>query len=98
MESKYGGSRRIYHFIGLFFKGFLQTSLVGVSTWLIANGYIWPLIFVSFMISLVWAFNVKSISFGGVIDKYVYALGAATGTIIGVLLIEQICIQLQLSA
>jgi hypothetical protein len=36
-----------------------------------------------FAISVIWTFNVKKVAFGSLIDRIVYASGAAAGTLIG---------------
>jgi len=36
-----------------------------------------------FAISIIWTFNVKKVAFGSLIDRIVYASGAAAGTLIG---------------
>jgi hypothetical protein len=37
------------------------------------------------MISLIWSWNVKKVAFGTISDRVVYALGAAFGSVIGLL-------------
>jgi hypothetical protein len=41
---------------------------------------------VGFLISFLWKFNVKKLAFGNLSNRIFYALGAATGSAIGVLL------------
>ena len=58
-------------------------SLVAVNTVLITRQH-WAGVFVvSFFISLFWSFNVKRVAFGDLVDRIVYALGAALGGIVG---------------
>jgi hypothetical protein len=69
----------------LFFRAVLQVTLVALNTYQVANGHYIGAIIVGFLISLVWTFNVKSAAFGSIIDKLIYATGAAVGTGIGLL-------------
>jgi len=71
--------------IKLFFRAVLQVTLVALNTYQVANGHYIGAIIVGFLISLVWTFNVKSAAFGSIIDKLIYATGAAVGTGIGLL-------------
>jgi len=41
---------------------------------------------VGFLISFLWTFNVKKVAFGNTYNRTFYALGAATGSAIGVLI------------
>ena len=71
--------------IKLFLRAVLQVTLVALNTYQVANGHYIGAIIVGFLISLVWTFNVKSAAFGSIIDKLIYASGAAIGTGIGLL-------------
>ena len=63
----------------------MQVSLVCLNTWQIANGKIAGAIFVGFLISLVWCFNIQGIAFSKLSEKITYALGACCGTATGLL-------------
>jgi len=63
----------------LFLTGFLQVFFVGVSTWAFANKKVLIIFISGFIISWLWAGNVKEISIGTEYDKIVYAFGAASG-------------------
>lgn len=63
----------------------MQVSLVCLNTWQIANGKIVGAIFVGFLISLVWCFNIQGIAFSKLSEKITYALGACCGTATGLL-------------
>ena len=76
----------------LAFSGFLQVFLVSANIYFIANYYLLGVIVMSFSISMVWAYNVKRISFGSMNDRVVYSLGAMTGSILG-LYVSRIIIQ-----
>lgn len=69
----------------LYSTGFLQVSLVVVQTWAITHSPWYVVGFIAFLISLVWAFNVKSVSIGRKTEGVIYAMGAATGAVVGLL-------------
>lgn len=75
------------------FTGFLQVILVSINTFQISQFAIKQstsaligIVVVGFAISIVWSFNVKKIAFGSMLDRVVYASGAALGSILGVVL------------
>lgn len=72
----------------LFFTAFLQVALVTGNTTLIARNALLGVFVASFLISYVWAFNVKKVSIGTELDRRVYALGAAFGGTFGVVFIQ----------
>jgi hypothetical protein len=72
----------------LFFQSFVQVGLVAVNTWLISRGYIVAVFLVSFLISLIWAFNVAKVSISTTREKIIYALGAGCGAITGLALLK----------
>jgi len=67
----------------LFSTGFLQIYFVAVNTYfLLKENYV--LVFLtSYVISMIWSYNVKKIAFGSTKDRVTYALGAAFGGVIG---------------
>jgi hypothetical protein len=67
----------------LFLTAFLQVSLVTANTALITRNFWLGIFTVSFLISYVWAFNVKKVSIGTETDRRIYALGAAFGGTFG---------------
>ena len=73
-------------YVLLFFTGALQVALVAANTWQIAHEKWIGMFFIGFGISFVWVFNVKRAAFSNWKEKIIYPLGAAFGTIIGVLL------------
>jgi len=77
----------------LFATGLLQVILVCFNTYQVAVYAVtqskWLLVgivLVGFLISFIWSFNVKKVAFGDLSNRIFYALGAATGSAIGVLL------------
>ena len=74
----------------IFLQSFFQVGLVAINTMLIAKGYILGVFLVSFLISLLWAFNVSKVAISTLNQKLTYALGAGFGAITGLLIIKQI--------
>jgi len=72
-----------------FIYAWMQVSLVCLNTWQIANGKIIGAIFVGFLISFVWCFNIQGIAFSKLSEKITYSLGACCGTATG-LFISQV--------
>lgn len=72
----------------IFLTSFFQIGLVAINTYLITQ-LIWVGIFMaSFLISLLWAFNVSKISVSTIRSKLTYALGAGCGAITGLLILQ----------
>jgi hypothetical protein len=67
----------------LFITGFIQVYFVAVNTYFIANEMYLGVLIASFMISLIWSFNVKKVAFGSTNDRLIYAIGASLGSLIG---------------
>lgn len=63
-----------------FFLAWIQVSLICLNTWQIANSKFFGALFVGFLISLVWTFNVQDISRSALPQKIIYSLGAMVGT------------------
>jgi len=72
--------------IKLFTTGFIQVFFVAVNTYFLSKIFYVGVFFCGFMISLIWSWNVKKVAFGTTSDRIVYALGAAFGSIIGLLI------------
>ena len=71
---------------GLALTGFVQVFLVAMNTVYIAKGN-YPLAFLtSCGISYVWTRNVSRVALGREKDRWLYALGAATGCVTGMAL------------
>ncbi len=71
----------------LFITGMVQVFFVALNTYQISHKKYIPAIFTAFVISFIWTFNVKKIAFGTMIDRILYASGAATGTGIGFIML-----------
>ena len=74
----------------LFGRGFLQVFLVAVNTYQLAHVRFLGAFIVGFLISFVWWHNAGSSgkSFNR-LDGICYALGAATGTVVGLFLVSR---------
>lgn len=72
----------------IFFQSFFQIGLVSISTILITKQLYIGVFFVSFLISLLWTFNVSRLSISTNKQKIIYSLGAGLGAVCGVLLTE----------
>lgn len=72
--------------IKLFITGFIQVFFVATNTYFLAKSYVLGVFTASFMISLIWSYNVKKVAFGTVWDRLFYALGAAFGSVAGLLI------------
>jgi hypothetical protein len=71
-----------------FFQSFFQIGLVSISTILITKHLYIGIFFVSFLISLLWTFNVSRLAMSSMKKKLIYSLGAGVGALCGVLLTE----------
>jgi hypothetical protein len=74
----------------IFLQSFFQVGLVAINTMLIAKGYIIGVFIVSFLISLLWAFNVSKVAISTLNQKLTYAFGAGIGAVCGLLIIKTI--------
>jgi hypothetical protein len=74
----------------IFLQSFFQISLVAINTMLISKGILIGVFIVSFLISLLWAFNVSKVAISTIKQKLIYALGAGCGAVIGLILITLI--------
>lgn len=76
--------------IKLFTTGFLQVFFVSANTYFLAKEQYLGVSVASFMISFIWAYNVKKVAFGGFLDKVIYALGANAGALLGLFVSKNI--------
>lgn len=65
----------------LFITGFLQVFFVVINTYFISKGYLLGIIICGFIISFIWSHNVKKIAFGSEYDRFIYSLGAMSGSL-----------------
>lgn len=74
----------------IFFQSFMQIGLVAINTLLISRQLYLGVFICSFLISLLWAFNVSKIALSDLMQKITYALGAGMGAITGLYLIKSL--------
>ena len=72
--------------IKLFFAGFFYIGLLAINTYFIAKEKFIIVFFVSIVIGLIWTYNVKNAAFSSLFERFVYSVGAATGSIVGIYL------------
>jgi hypothetical protein len=72
----------------MFIQSFFQVGLVAVSTILITKGYLVGVFIVSFLISLLWAYNVSRVAISTMNQKITYSLGAGCGSVTGILILK----------
>jgi len=72
----------------MFIQSFFQVGLVAVSTILITKGYLVGVFMVSFLISLLWAYNVSRVAISTMNQKITYSLGAGCGSVTGILILK----------
>lgn len=74
----------------IFFQSFFQIGLVAINTVLISKQLFIGVFIVSFLISLLWAFNVSKVAISTFNQKLTYAFGAGFGAVFGLLIIKSI--------
>lgn len=67
----------------LFMTGVVQVYFVAINTVFLSKELYVGVFFAAFMISMVWSYNIKKIVFGTITDRVLYALGATTGSLLG---------------
>ena len=67
----------------LFLSGFLQVFFVAINTYFLSKQFYSGAFIAAFIISIIWSFNVKKVAFGKNIDRFLYAIGAAFGCVVG---------------
>ena len=72
----------------IFFQSFFQVGLVAINTMLISKCFYLGVFVVSFLISLLWAFNVSRVAISTLNQKLTYAFGAGCGAITGLLILK----------
>jgi hypothetical protein len=70
----------------LFLRAYLQTALVSISTRMISKQILIGVFIIGFVLSLLWTFNISKLAFSTNKEKIIYSLGAAFGSVFGVIL------------
>jgi len=66
-------------YITLAVTGFFQVAFVAMNTVFLADRNLPGVLAASFLISLIWSYNVKRVVFGTITDRLSYAVGASLG-------------------
>jgi len=69
----------------LLITGFIQVYFVAINTVLLSQSKYIGVFIAAFLISFVWSWNVHRISVSSWKDKVIYSLGAASGSLAGLL-------------
>jgi hypothetical protein len=69
----------------LFATGASQVFFVSLNTFFLSKELYVPVFASSFLISMIWSFNVRRVAFGSMRDRVSYSLGAACGAVLGLL-------------
>lgn len=75
--------KRSHQIASLAGTGALQVMFVAANTVFVSRHDLLAAFATSFMISLIWTFNVKRVAFGDNYDRIAYASGAAFGCAVG---------------
>ena len=73
---------KIKHFL----LAYTQVLFVSLNTIFLAKNNPSMVFICAFLISYIWTHNVKKIAFGNELDKLIYALGAALGSLSGLII------------
>ena len=65
---------------------YLQLLLLSMNTYNIASGRLWYSIIFSFLIGIVWCYNVTGVANGTIKEKLQYSIGCSLGCGTGVIL------------
>jgi hypothetical protein len=65
--------------LSLTLTGFFQVAFVAMNTVFLADRNLPGVLAASFLISLIWSYNVKRVVFGTVTERLAYAVGASLG-------------------
>lgn len=74
----------------LFTTAFMQVFLVSANTYFISQTVWLGIAICGFWISYLWTINVKRVTIGNIIDRIIYATGAMTGGLLGVMISKMI--------
>lgn len=74
----------------LLFTGFVQVFFIAINTYFLSRELYIGVLMASFMISMVWSFNIKKIAFGSMFDRIIYSIGATLGSLFGLYISSEI--------
>jgi len=76
-------SAKIKELLKLFITAFFQVAFVAMNITFISKEKLLLMFLTGFGISYMWTMNVKRVAFGSRKERFVYATGAAAGTLFG---------------
>lgn len=74
--------------IKILFTAYIQVFFVCININFIASGNLIKTFLSSFFINLLWTINIKKMAFGNNYDRLIYAIGAATGSASGLIILN----------
>jgi hypothetical protein len=74
----------------IFITSFTQVFLIAINTYLISQTLILGVMISTFLINLVWTYNVRKMSIGNFKERLLYSFGASIGALFGLLFIKLI--------
>jgi len=78
----------------LFFTAFVQVFFVSINVYFLSRNIYLGSFISSFLINIIWSFNIKKIAFSSIHERIIYALGASLGCISGLYISDIIKITL----
>lgn len=76
--------------MNIFITSFFQVFLIAINTYLISKSIFIGVFLSTFMINLVWTYNVKKMSIGNIKERFIYSFGASIGAVSGLFFIKLI--------
>lgn len=92
MKNTYKEEDKLKDRILLFLTGYTQVYFVSINTYFLSKEIYLGVVISAFIISMIWSFNIKRIAFGSTKDRIIYAIGAALGSVLGLLSSTQIAL------
>jgi len=74
----------------IFFTAFIQVFCVCINIKFIASNNITKTFISSFFINLLWTINIRKMAFSNNIERLIYSLGAASGSISGLIILKHL--------
>lgn len=84
MKTEYTATPTKWPKTKLFLTGFLAVFFVAISTYMISREQYLGAFISGFMISYLWTINVRKVVAANLLERFIYAFGAASGSISGI--------------
>ncbi len=72
----------------LFLSGFALVVLAAINTWQLAHEKYLDSFILGFLCALTWSFTVKRVVMASMVDRVIYAFGAAFGGLLGLYIVK----------